>query len=174
MATATEAYRYSRLRVPILRADMPAVAAGRTVYFPLRAMCKLLGIAPQMQINKLRTDTRYTDALRDLPIPTVKGIRNATCLRKRETARWLAEIDTARCAPHVRDSLQQFQDELFAAADRWLFGDDSDVVYDPGTKSDKPISGMLHLGDCPRCGLPLCLVMDSDGNHLVPDVEDRD
>lgn len=172
MTTAVEGYRYSRLRIRIFDTTAPAVATGRTVYFPLRALCKALGIAPQIQINKLRADARYQDALRELPVPTIKGMRNAMCLRKREVARWFSEIDTARCAPSVRGRLQEFQEELFAAADRWLFGDNSDVVYDPGTKSDKPISGKLHLGDCPRCGLPLCLVMDGDGNHLVPDVED--
>lgn len=171
MATATETYRYSRLKVRVFDVEVPTVAIGRVVYFPVRALCGALGLAPQKQMGKLRGDPRYHDALRDLPVPTVKGQRPTLCLRKREAARWLSEIDAAHVKLSVRGTLQQFQDELFAAADRWLFGDDSDVVYDPGTKSDKPVSGKLHLGDCPRCGLPLCLVMDADGNHLVPDVE---
>lgn len=172
MTTAVEAYRYSRLRIRYFDVDVPAVAVGRGVYFPMRALCKVVGITPQMQVNKLREDSRYKDALRELPIPTIKGMREATCIRKKDVARWLSEIEPSRCAITARGPLERFQGELFAAADRWLFGDNSDVVYDPGTKSDKPISGKLHLGDCPRCGLPLCLVMDGDGNHLVPDVED--
>lgn len=71
----------------------------------------------------------------------------------------------------MRGNLQRFQAELFAAADRWLFGDNSDVVHDAATKSDKPIIGTLHLGDCPRCGLALCLVMAGDGGHLAPEGE---
>jgi hypothetical protein len=169
MATATETYRYSRLRVRVFEVDVPAVAVGRTVYFPMRALCKILGIAAQMQVEKLRHDGRYAGALRELPIPTIKGLREATCIRKTEAARWLSEIDTARCALTARGPLARFQSELFAAADRWLFGDTSDVVYDPGAKSDKPITGTLRLGDCPRCGLPLCLVMDATGSHLVPE-----
>ena len=169
MATATEAYRYARLRVQLFDKDVPTVAVGRTVYFPIRALCNVLGITPQAQISKLRADARYAGAIRDIPIPTVKGLREAACVRKREAARWLSEIDAARVVLSVRGTLQQFQDELFAAADRWLFGDESDVVRDLGSKFDRPVRGTLHLGECPRCGLPLCLVLDGEGQHLRPD-----
>lgn len=174
MPTATENYRYSRLRVARFDREIPAVAIGRAVYFPLRTLCEQMGLAPQKQIGRLRADSRFRGALRDLPIPTIKGRRDTVCIRKQDVGGWLATVDPAHCAlARTRKQIEEFQAELFAAADRWLFGDNSDVVYDPATKSDKPISGKLHLGDCPRCGLPLCLVMDSDGNHLVPDVEEE-
>ena len=177
MATATVGYRYGRLHIAFFDKEIPTIAVGRAIYFPVKAMCKELGIGVQAQVEKLRADSRIAPYLRDnIPVPTIKGLRATTCIRKQDVSKWLASIDPGRCqiGDKSRSDLERFQQLLFEAADRWLFGDDSDVVYDPGTKSDKPISGTLHLGDCPRCGLPLCLVMDSDGNHLVPDVEERD
>jgi hypothetical protein len=171
MSTATEAYRYSRLHIPVFDVDVPTVAIGRGVYFPLRAFCQMLGIAPQKQIDRMREDGRFHDGLRTVPIPTIKGTREAVCLNKRHLSMWLSLVDTSRCALSARGPIEDFQRRLFDAADRWLFGDTSDVVYDAGAKSDKPVTGTLHLGDCPRCGLPLCLVMDVDGNHLAPDKE---
>lgn len=172
MTTATETYRYGRLRIALFAVDVPAVAIGRAVYFPMRALCGALGITAQKQIERLREDSAYRDPFRIVPIPTVKGPRDAVCINKRHVSRWLASIDAARVTPSVRGKLQQFQAELFAAADRWLFGDTSDVVYDPATKSDKPVLGVLHLGDCPRCGLALALVTDATGAHLAPDDEE--
>ena len=168
MATATETYRYSRLRIHYFDVDVPAVAVGRGIYFPLKALCQVLGIAPQAQAARLKSELRFKNALRELPIPTIKGRRDATCIRKQDVGEWLLSIESSHCALAARGPLERFRSELFAAADRWLFGDNSDVVYDPGAKTDKPITGVLHLGECPRCGLALCLVMDEDGSHLRP------
>jgi hypothetical protein len=174
MSTATETYRYSRLHIAVFEVDVPAVAIGRAVYFPVRALCQVVGLAPQKQIERIRDDGRFTadGGVRMIPIPTIKGPRDAICLNKRHISAWLTAIDTTRCALAAKGALEDFQARLFAAADRWLFGDNSDVVFDAATKSDKPITGRVSLGDCPRCGLALCLVMDGDGNHLVPEGEE--
>lgn len=176
MATAVAGYRYSRLRIAFFDKEIPTVAIGRAVYFPVKAMCRELGIGAQAQVEKMRADSRIAPHLRDdVPIPTIKGLRAATCIRKQEVPVWLATIDPGRCAlgAKTRADIERFQAELFAAADRWLFGDESDVVYDVGVKSERPVSGTLHLGDCPRCGLPLCLVLDGDGQHLRPDGQEE-
>jgi len=103
--------------------DVPAVAVGRVVHFPMRALCQVLGIAPQMQVQRLRADSRFAGALQELPIPTVKGLRQAVCIKKQQVGPWLATIDPARCALAARGPIERFQRELFDAADRFLFGD---------------------------------------------------
>lgn len=169
MTTATETYRYARIRVSHFDCDVPAVAVGRGVYFPLRALCEALGVAKQMQIKRLKEDSRFVQALRSIPIPTVKGLREAMCIRKQDVAAWLVTMDPARCAlASTRAELERFQAELFAAADRFLFGDSSVSVFDPATKSAAPVSGRLNVGECPGCGMALCLTFGDGPAHLVP------
>jgi hypothetical protein len=172
MATATETYRYARLHIVAFDIDVPVVIAGRTAYFPIKAFCEALGLAgPSMQIKRLREDTRFAGgALRELPIPTIKGLHDATCLRKQQLSKWLIILDTSRAQfkTDIRARLEEFQSAVFAAADRFLFGDTSDVVASD-ERAIKPVYGVLHLGDCPRCGLALCLTLDETGQHLVPD-----
>jgi P22_AR N-terminal domain len=175
MTTASETYRYCRLRIRYFDVDVPAVAIGRMVCFPLRALCKVIGINAQTQVDKLRADSAYTGALReDVPIPTIKGERPATCIRRKEVGRWLLGIDAARCAITARGPLERFQEELLAAADRWLFGDNSDVATDGTERTALPITGTLRLGECPRCGAHLCLEIDGTGNHLRIEGEEAD
>lgn len=171
MGTATESYRYARLRVKQFEVDVSAVVVGRAVYFPLRALCEVIGVATQMQIKRLKEDSRFADgALRELPIPTTKGLRDAICLRKQQVGTWLSSIEPSKVAITARGPLEEFQRALFAAAERFLFGDMSDAVLDAPERASKPIYGVLHLGDCPRCGLALCLTLDETGQHLAPDV----
>lgn len=173
MATVTEAYRYSRLRIRYFDVEVQCVAIGRAVYFPVKALTEALDIHTQTQVTKLRrlekADTRFNGCLRDIPIPTVKGLRDATCIRKQQVGLWLITIDPARTA---RDKLVRFQEELFAAADRFLFGDTSDAVYDAGTKQREPIVGTLSVGHCPGCGMALRLEYTTSGAHLTADSDE--
>lgn len=170
MTTATESYRYARLRIRPFDVDVPTVNAGRAVYFPLRALCEVVGVASQMQIKRLKADSRFAGgALREIPIPTTKGMRNAICLRMQQVGVWLATIDPSHTTITTRGTLEAFQRALFAAAERFLFGDLSDAVVDAPERASKPIIGTLHVGDCPRCGLALCVTLDADGGHLLPD-----
>src|SRR5579875_3394975 len=122
MATATENYRYTRLHIRYFDLDVPAVAQGRVVYFPIRAVCKAIGLAPQMQIERIRGDSRFRGGYRDLPIPTVKGLRPMVCIKKTLVSAWLGTADPAHVRLlRTREKLEQFQAELFAAADRFLW-----------------------------------------------------
>jgi hypothetical protein len=173
MTTATETYRYARLRIDAFDIEVPVVIAGRTIYFPMRAFCEALGLAgSSMQIKRIREDGRFDEGtLRDLPISTAKGLHDATCIRKQELSKWLTNLDTSRSQfkVSIRARMKEFQNAVFAAADRFLFGDTRDVVTSD-ERASKPVYGVLHLGDCPRCGLALCLTVDETGQHLVPDV----
>lgn len=172
MSTAMETYRYSRLRIRYFEKEIPAVAVGRAVYFPMRALCDALGMAPQTQITRLREDSRFAEAFRTIPIPTVKGLRDAVCINKRQVGMWLGSIDPHRCPLTALGPISQFQRELFDAADRFLFGNTSDSAYDPATKSDQPIGGTLKVGHCPGCGMLLVLDIDAGGMHLREDSSD--
>ncbi len=111
-------------------------------------------------------------------MPTSKGLRDAICVRKQDVSKWLAGLDPARCAigERTRADLERFQSELFAAADRFLWGNTSDVTYAEALPTSVPssgdiITGMLHVGGCPSCGMALCLVLDESGAHLSPEPE---
>jgi hypothetical protein len=75
MLTTRETYRYGRLMVKYFNVDVQAIVVGKVVYFPLRALCRALGMARQMQIKKLKADSRFAQAFRALPVPTTKGVR---------------------------------------------------------------------------------------------------
>jgi|GEM_PF-5987729 len=84
------------------------------------------------------------------------------------------EIVSTRCSITARGPLERFQEELLAAADRWLFGDNSDVVIDATDKTAIQITGRLRVGECPRCGAHLRLEIDGTGNHLRIEGEEDD
>jgi hypothetical protein len=166
MVGTTETYRYGRLRVKYFDVQVQAVVVGTVVYFPLRPLCQALGMARQMQIKKLKADSRFQEAFLALPVPTTKGIRETWCIERRSVAMWLATIDPNQCPVKAKGLLARFQDELFAAADRFLFGDTGATIYDPATVSDRPLGGTLYVGSCPTCGTHLCLELTETGVHL--------
>src|SRR5262249_43136859 len=100
--------------------------------------------------------------------------RETVCIRKEAVAKWLANIDPAKCrVAKTRENLERFQRELFDAADRFLFGDDSTTVYDEATKTDKPVTGVLRGSDnCPHCGEAVCVTLDASGFHLTAKPDD--
>lgn len=172
MPTALEAYRYGRIIVREFNVDVQAVAVGRAVYFPLRPLVEALGLSRQAQIRKMREDSRFADAFRLLPVPTDRGLRDAWCINKRAVSIWLASLDPARCSLKVRPAVERFQAALFAAADRFLFGDTRRQSLDPDAKSTVFLTGQIAAGPapCPLCGGHLCVTLDlGEGDiHLTP------
>jgi P22_AR N-terminal domain len=164
-------YRSAVLAIPYFNVAVRTVAVSRTVYFPVRAVCMVLGVNHRTQRARLQTDSRFNSpALRDLPVMTSQGYRDTLCIRKDKVGAWLALIDPPHCKlAKTRELLEKFQAELFAAADRFLFGDTSDVVYDEATKTAAPIVGTLSVGSCPHCGLALRIAYTDSGAHLEPD-----
>ncbi len=85
------------------------------------------------------------------------------CLRRRETAWWIANINPKKVKASVRDDLEEFQAALMAEADRLAVGDLSSVL--PALQPHQTIRGEL-TGDCPGCGAALCFVIAETGVHL--------
>ena len=182
-------YRSALLTIPRFNVKVRAALLGRTVYFPVKAVCIVLGLAPQKQRQRLQADSRFTEALCDIPINTVKGYRDTLCIRKDKVAAWLGLVEPSHCKlTKTREKLQEFQAELFAAADRFLWGDtgatpDADNAETPYVAEAQPasssiitqvVTGILHLGACPNCGQHLCLILDATGAHLTPEPDEPD
>lgn len=168
-------YRSAVLAIPRFGVQVRAVSLERKVYFPVRAVCMVLGIGHQPQKTRLKADSRFADALREIPINTSQGYRDTLCLRKDKVAAWLALIDPSHCKlAKTRERLEEFQAELFAAADRFLWGDTgASVGEDAQMEAAKTtaaitqlVTGVLHVGACPGCGMRLCLMLDETGAHL--------
>lgn len=174
MATGTaQSYRYAKLHIRAFDVRVPAVIVGRTYYFPARQLAERMGLSLRSQRRRLQEDPRIAKHVRFLPVPTVKGQRDTLCIRKEGVSVWFTLIEPGKCAlAETRERLERFQAELFAAADRFLFGDTSDVVYDEATKASEPIIGLLRVGHCPRCGLALRLAYTDRGAHLEPDPDE--
>src|SRR5258708_4172474 len=136
----------------------------RVAYFPTRTLCERMGLSYRSQRRRLIDDARLVKHQRPLSVPTVKGLRDMRCIRKEGVSIWFTLVEPSKCAvAETREKLDRFQAELFAAADRFLFGDTSDVTYAEALPTSAPssgdiISGVLHVGGCPGCGMALCLV----------------
>ena len=166
MTAQPGSYKYGRLRLHFFDVEVPVVIMGKSVYFPIKALCKVLGVASQGQIYRIRGDSRMADAICTLPVPTVKGIRDTECLHKGVTSIFITTIDPARCKVTTKGTLSQFQAELFRAADRFLFGDTGQSVV-----TGPVLLGTIKAGPCPHCGTHLQLEISDSGVHLREDLE---
>ena len=100
-----------------------ALGEDGQVYFPVRHLCEGLGIHVGAQLKKLSESPEYRGELVDIPMETPGGIQRVACLRKRQTAWWLINLDDTRCNAPIRGYLQEIKARLMAAADAILFGD---------------------------------------------------
>lgn len=182
-------YKSAILTIPRFDVKVRTVSLGRKVYFPVKAVCIVLGLGWQTQKERLRADSRFDKALRDVPVETSRGYRDTLCIQQDKVATWLGLVNPNNCKlARTRERLDDFQRELFAAADRFLWGDTGAPVGDSADDaSELPapvvtadgvvssiVSGVLHIGECPRCGLHLCLTLDATGAHLAPEPDDLD
>src|SRR5215469_16193124 len=69
---------------------------------------------------------------------------------------------------HLRENLAVMKQSLMDAADRLLFGDLSAVVRSGELPIGRPLRGELTFA-CPRCGSPLCFVVEGTDIHLRVD-----
>lgn len=149
MSTEVELCRYSRVHVHFFDVEVPVVSVGKAVYFPLPALCRVVGIGAQAQAKRIHrleeADSRWAGALRELSVPTTKGDRPTQCLNKKQLGRWLDSIDPTICSITAKGPLERFQGELEAAADRFLFGS-------TGVVSTRGQSAVWVRTVCQHCG----------------------
>jgi len=139
--------------------------AGHAVYVPIRPVCVSLGVDPRDQQKRIQDDEHYEDAIEQLKVPTAGGKQDTLCLRSKEAAWWLVSISPRKLPAHLRGRMEDVRAKLLAVADRLVFGDLSDVTRDLPLAISSPTHGELCFG-CPRCGAPLCFVVDGTDIHL--------
>ncbi len=144
--------------------------ANRAVYVPIRPICIYLGIDIGTQLDRIQKDEQYEGAREEIKVPTAGGRQDMLCLRSKEAAWWVFSIAPRRLPEHLRGKLQEMRDSLMAAADRLLFGDLSAVIQSGEFPVGRPLRGDLCFG-CPRCGAPLCFVVEGTNIHLRIDRE---
>jgi hypothetical protein len=135
-----------RLTVPVMR------VAGMGDYFPVRAFCKALGLSPLPQLEKLKADSSYAEGLEIFTVPTAGGPQEAVCLRKREVAWWLGNLEPKtirKLEERFSTTLADFKQAVMDAADRLWWGmTDAPAVHAP--RGVEP-EGAFYL-HCRRCG----------------------
>jgi len=141
---------------------------SRVVYVPIRPLCSVLGIDAKTQIERIKTDEQYEDAIEELKVPTAGGRQDTLCLRSKEAAMWVLSIAPRRLPEHLRERHTELRETLLIAADRLLFGDLSEVVRSGQLQLGRPARGELTFA-CPRCGAPLCFVVEGTSIHLRVD-----
>lgn len=95
--------------------------ADGAVYFPVRTICDALGVDRPTQSAIVQQDSRTKKGARFIDVPTKGGKQRALCVRKRELGIWLTIIDPANVGERARGRLEEFQEALWALADRLVF-----------------------------------------------------
>ncbi len=93
------------------------------VYFPVKQVCEELGIGADRQLARLNAIPEYKSALVDIRVATAGGVQRVACIRRKEAAWWLVNLDDAHCRVDIRGHLQDIKQHLMDAADAILFGD---------------------------------------------------
>lgn len=105
--------------VPIVRIE------GMGDYFPVRPLCKALGIASHPQVERIQHDLDYAAGIEIFTIPTAGGPQETVCLRKREVAWWLGKLDARlvrKLEARFSVTLVDFKQALMDAADALWWG----------------------------------------------------
>jgi P22_AR N-terminal domain len=165
MATDVSTYTYGTALLTRWEAEVPIAREGNTQFFPVRALCLVLGIDSRTQLVVLQADSRYRDALRDIPQQTAAGWRVATWIRRAEAALWLAGIDPARCSLTARGPLADFQRDLMLEADRLLFGAAPAVRPERRGEASYSQREEIHMA-CQDCGAPHIVVIVNGVAHV--------
>jgi hypothetical protein len=141
------------LYLPQFGLDFPVMrVAGMGDYFPVRAFCKRIGLAPQPQLERLQADRSYTDGLETFTVPTAGGPQDALCIRKKELAWWLVSLEprtVRKLEERFGIPLGEFKQAVMDAADRLWWGA-ADGSADWAPLGEEPV-GAFYL-HCRRCG----------------------
>jgi hypothetical protein len=88
---------------------MQAIVVGKAIAFPIRPLCRALGMARQRQIKNLKADSRFAEAFRALSVAAAKGVRVTWRFNRRSVAMGLATIDPDQCPLKAKGLIARFQ-----------------------------------------------------------------
>ncbi len=101
-----------------------ALDSSGEMFIPLRALCGYLGIAPNMQLRRIKEHPVLARHLRNFALMTpTRGKRPTWCISHLVIGFWLGTISVTHVREELRTGLFEFQSDLVAAAHRLLFGD---------------------------------------------------
>jgi len=145
-------YQYGTVHLARWDALLPVALelGSRIQWFPIRAMCRILGVREEQQVAHLKEV--YPDALREVPVQLDVGWRSPLCIRRKEMALWVAGIDPRRCKLEARGPLEEFRRELLAAADQLFWRKTNEAAEETtyGVKSFITGEFVVH---CDECGM---------------------
>lgn len=110
------------LALPRWGFEVPLVYTARGGYVPLPPVCKRMGIAVARQIQRLQDDSFYAPWIERLPVKTSQGMRDTYCIHRRRLPMWLANINTRRTSPDVKDDIDGYKEDLADEAERLFYG----------------------------------------------------
>jgi hypothetical protein len=145
-------YQYGTVHLARWDALLPVALelGSRIQWFPVRAMCRILGVREEQQVAHLKE--AYPDALREVPMQLEIGWRSPLCIRRKEMALWVAGIDPRRCKLEARGPLEEFRRDLLAAADQLFWRNTNEAVAETNTSSGAFITGEFVV-HCDECGM---------------------
>jgi hypothetical protein len=91
------------------------------LFFPVRTLCLGLGIDSPTQAGVIRGDVGLRAESRDIELPAGRNKQPMLCLTKTGVAKWFARIDANRVGKHARGRIKEYQDDLWALAERLVF-----------------------------------------------------
>lgn len=135
-------------------------------WFPVGPSCRALNIDVTAQIEVVQADSRLKPWLRTMRLPFGTDARGewnnfqtTHCLRRREYAWWLANIDPNNVRASARPKLEARQRALMDLCDRVMFHKHEETIM----AQTATFSGEMHWR-CLRCGAPHCVTMN--GSHI--------
>ncbi|HEU4783481.1 MAG TPA: phage antirepressor N-terminal domain-containing protein, partial [Ktedonobacterales bacterium] len=156
---------YDTLHLAQFGVDVPIVRVeGMGDYFPVRPLCKALGIASHPQVERIQNDPDYVAGIETFTIPTAGGPQETVCLRKREVAWWLGKLDprlARKLEARFSVTLADFKQSLMDAADALWWGVRA-VVPAALSFNTTRVEVTMHLS-CLRCRT--LHRFTSDGKH---------
>jgi hypothetical protein len=125
------------VEVPFHGDTLAAARVDGEVWVVVKRVCEALGLDHRTQLSKLR-QSRWASVAK-FTTETDAGPRIAQCIPLKALPMWLATIDAARVAPHVRPKIERYQLEAADALHAYFFG----VALAPRSASNQP--GSLQL-----------------------------
>jgi antirepressor protein len=157
---------YDSVHLPQFEVDVPIVRVeGMGDYFPVRPLCKVLGISSSGQLEKLQGDPAYAAGLETFTVPSAGGAQETVCLRKREVAWWIGHLDTRvvkQLERRFQVTVDEFKQSLMDAADALWWGVRAVV---PVSARTSPRMEIVMRLSCLRCRTPHTFT--SDGIHTA-------
>lgn len=115
------------------------VLDGREVVLPVRAICTVLGLDPDSQIESLQQHQVLAQGLRYVRIPVGMRFQTVLAIHRRYLYFWLASIRPGLVRPEIRPKLLAYQEELVELLSA-IYGPETDVVAPPSAESPQGIT----------------------------------